>query len=500
MREFAKIKNDFIIIMKNRNNLNVSSIFNKKNNFSELILEFEKSQNSQMKLNEDSFCQWLLSSDSDSLGAPRFYIFVSQKRPDLKKIFNPTSSSYIIAIFDWLYAHGVKESEIEVLLPKFEKFARKRKALLENNYDGVNLFGYFNKISGLGEMARRTCSAIETINFPMSLVEIPIQSQPNLDKREQINSENLALFKNNLYVFSPQEDEYVRKIIHDSFLSPKKQELIYTTWETTVFPENLRDRLAAYSCVIVPSKFIQDNLNANFNIKSVLIPIPLRQVNRYKATIQDSILIEGDYFFMAFDLLSDFERKNPLAAVHAFKTAFADKSSRQISPKLVIKILNYDDKNVKIQELLKIISGNKKIIILKKHIESQKLKAIIKNSLALVSTHRAEGYGLFLLDAMAEGTLVIATNYSGNLEFMNNSNSILLPYQLEKIDRSSYYFNKKANNLWAEIDQSYLIDVFRNIYENSQKYHKLKIESKKVKSIYSSEEIGRQWKILFDGI
>jgi glycosyltransferase involved in cell wall biosynthesis len=45
-----------------------------------------------------------------------------------------------------------------------------------------------------------------------------------------------------------------------------------------------------------------------------------------------------------------------------------------------------------------------------------------------VSLHRAEGLGLTLADAMALGKPVIATRYSGNLDFMDDSNSFLVPF------------------------------------------------------------------------
>jgi glycosyltransferase involved in cell wall biosynthesis len=52
-----------------------------------------------------------------------------------------------------------------------------------------------------------------------------------------------------------------------------------------------------------------------------------------------------------------------------------------------------------------------------------------------VSLHRSEGLGLTLAEAMVLGRPVIATGYSGNLEFMNPSNSILVDYELTTLDR-----------------------------------------------------------------
>src|SRR5688572_32239647 len=45
-----------------------------------------------------------------------------------------------------------------------------------------------------------------------------------------------------------------------------------------------------------------------------------------------------------------------------------------------------------------------------------------------VSLHRSEGLGLTMAEAMARAKPVIATGYSGNLDFMNDANSYLVPY------------------------------------------------------------------------
>ena len=47
-----------------------------------------------------------------------------------------------------------------------------------------------------------------------------------------------------------------------------------------------------------------------------------------------------------------------------------------------------------------------------------------------VSLHRSEGLGLTMAEAMALGKPVIATVYSGNLQFMTPENSHLVDYQL----------------------------------------------------------------------
>ena len=83
---------------------------------------------------------------------------------------------------------------------------------------------------------------------------------------------------------------------------------------------------------------------------------------------------------------------------------------------------------------------------------------------AYISMHRAEGLGLGLLEAMQMGKPAVATGYSGNLEFMNRRNSILIDYKLTcpKTDFNPY----KDVTLWAEPDAECAATALRKLYED----------------------------------
>jgi glycosyltransferase involved in cell wall biosynthesis len=73
---------------------------------------------------------------------------------------------------------------------------------------------------------------------------------------------------------------------------------------------------------------------------------------------------------------------------------------------------------------------------------------LINSCDAYVSLHRAEGFGLGLAESMFFSKPVIATGYSGNLDFMNNKNSCIVPYKLIKLKKNAYPFWE--NQFWAE--------------------------------------------------
>ena len=74
-----------------------------------------------------------------------------------------------------------------------------------------------------------------------------------------------------------------------------------------------------------------------------------------------------------------------------------------------------------------------------------------------VSLHRAEGFGFGPAEAMWLGKPVIATGYSGNLDFMTAENSLLVDYRLVRIGPGAGPYPADAR--WADPDVEHAGDV-----------------------------------------
>ena len=68
------------------------------------------------------------------------------------------------------------------------------------------------------------------------------------------------------------------------------------------------------------------------------------------------------------------------------------------------------------------------IELMERYLEPREIAALIAKADCYVSLHRSEGFGLTLADSMALGTPVIATGYSGNMDFMDERNSYLVDW------------------------------------------------------------------------
>ena len=81
---------------------------------------------------------------------------------------------------------------------------------------------------------------------------------------------------------------------------------------------------------------------------------------------------------------------------------------------------------------------------------------------AYVSLHRSEGLGLRMAEFMLLGKPVIATNYSGNVDFMNTSNSLLVDYDLVPVGTLPPY---DSEHRWAEPSLEHAALLMRRLYE-----------------------------------
>jgi glycosyltransferase involved in cell wall biosynthesis len=78
------------------------------------------------------------------------------------------------------------------------------------------------------------------------------------------------------------------------------------------------------------------------------------------------------------------------------------------------------------------------------------IQALIAAADVLLSLHRAEGFGLTAAEAMALGTPVLATAFSGVLDFMDDDCALLVPARpAPVVDPQGIYGGRHT---WAEPD------------------------------------------------
>jgi glycosyltransferase involved in cell wall biosynthesis len=235
-------------------------------------------------------------------------------------------------------------------------------------------------------------------------------------------------------------------------------------WELEEFPDSFRGSFDLVNEVWTPTSFVADaiRLKAPEGVPVRTVHLPLeRPATDPTVTKHTFGLTDRFVFLFMFDFLSVFKRKNPLGVIHAFRTAFGNDEG----PVLVLKSINGSKRQREREQMKWAARGRKDIIFLDAYFDSVMNASLVASSDCYVSLHRSEGLGLTLADAMTLGKPVIATGYSGNLEFMNTGNSVLVPYseELVGLDAAPYSHNAK----WADPDLDFAADAMRRVASDS---------------------------------
>ena len=169
---------------------------------------------------------------------------------------------------------------------------------------------------------------------------------------------------------------------------------------------------------------------------------------------------DGFLFLFVFDYMSTTQRKNPVGLVEAFRGAFTPQDGAH----LLIKTINAPLRPLAEEELLWACHGRDDIHVIDRSLTGPERDALMAACDCYVSLHRSEGFGLTMAEAMSIGKPVIATGYSGNVDFMTAENSYLVDYDIVRVGPDCEIY--PADGEWAEPDLQQAARVMRSVYDD----------------------------------
>ena len=117
------------------------------------------------------------------------------------------------------------------------------------------------------------------------------------------------------------------------------------------------------------------------------------------------------------------------------------------------------------------------------------MQSMIELADVYVSLHRSEGYGLNMADAMARRTPVVATAYSGNLDFMDADSAELVGYDLVAVGKGNGPYDPEA--VWADPDLDGAAAAMRRLFDDSTHAAALADRAERhVRHHFSPERVG----------
>jgi len=326
---------------------------------------------------------------------------------------------------------------------------------------GVNVHAYLRGQFGLAENARLYARALLASGYPVALCDIDIALPHSLDDRslDAWIGKNAPYDVDIVFVNPDFLDEALSRMPHRPGKSPYV--IACWFWELEQFPRDWLPAIDRVDEVMVSSAFVENAVRSVTDKPVTRVPVPVGDVPDSGLQREDFGLdTEAFIFLCTFDFNSFLERKNPFAVIDAFRKAFPP---GRTDVRLVIKSSNGHRHPERLREVLNAVDGDGRILIRDDVIDRAHVHALQRCCDAYVSLHRSEGFGLGLAEAMRQGKPALATGYSGNLEFMNRGNSILVGYRLVPVEEGAYAHHDGQH--WAEANITEAATAMRRLVD-----------------------------------
>lgn len=323
---------------------------------------------------------------------------------------------------------------------------------------GVNLIGYLRSEMGVGESLRCAIRALRAAGIQVAVKSVDAPGPYRLGDRSFQENGSIPWRHNIFHVNADQAEAMVRRV--GPAVTGNRRNIGYWAWELEEFPDKWLPAFRLFDEIWTPSTFCQSAIARKSPVPVIRIPHSIDVPDCPPADRQALDIPAGAFVFLAvFDLLSVFERKNPLGLLAAFREAFAGSPTRH----LVLKINNSSQCPADLARLREALAGLP-VSVVDRTIDREQVAALIGACDCLVSLHRSEGFGLVLAEAMYLGKPVIATGYSGNTDFTKPDNSFLVDYDLVPVPPGCEPYEEGC--CWAEPRFDHAVSQLRLVAED----------------------------------
>jgi hypothetical protein len=412
---------------------------------------------------DDRFVAWLNEPVAGGLcpKVPRYLYSIYQDRLDLQRAFPDLAGPDGWHYLEWVRTDGAVQHDIPpALLPATSNGGDSQLSYVppDSLADGINIAGYFRAELGVGEVARLLTAAVEASEIPHSTLTydatLSRKGHHFLDRGQRGAPYNV----NVVCVNADQTPGFAKAAGQEFFEG--RHTAGYWFWELDRFPASMHQAFDYVDEVWTATRFVASGIQAIGRRPVYTIPPPVAVPPCSPDVTRKHLrLPEGFLFLFMFDFFSVLERKNPMGLIQAFGRAFRAGEG----PTLVIKTINGDQRLNELEKVQAAAAGRHDVVIVDDYYSAEEKNSLLGLCDCYVSLHRSEGFGLTMAEAMALEKPVIATGYSGNLDFMTPENSFLVDYSRVAVPAGCDPYPQGSP--WADPDLDHAAELMRRVYE-----------------------------------
>jgi len=412
----------------------------------------------------ERFMAWLAESVPIGVRAriPRYMYAIYEDRGDLRLAFPNLAGEDGPRYSEWIRVRGFEEEDIPIPRGSASVLGTdiiaSTFAPASDLVEGVNVVGYLHAEVGVGEAARLLTAAVEAAGIPHTTIsygQTPSRKAHAFNER----GDGRAIHDVNVLCINADQTHLFARDAGAGFFAGRHS-VGYWFWELDHFPETMHAAFDYVDEVWTATRFVASGIRA-IGLRPVhTIPPPLTVPQPSPTVTRQTLGLPSRFLFLyVFDFFSILERKNPLGVISAFQRAFRPNEG----PVLVLKTINGDSRLTDLERVRAAVGDRPDILIVDKYYSSTEKNSLVDLCDCYISLHRSEGLGLTMAEAMGLGKPVIATGYSGNLDFMTPENSYLVDYSIGVVPDGCLPYPKGSP--WAEPHLEQAAEYMRRVFE-----------------------------------
>ena len=321
----------------------------------------------------------------------------------------------------------------------------------------IHIIGYLRSETGLGESARSSIRAFAKVGIRTSLSDVPSSLEVPWAEPLEVADGQSEGSEINLVHLNP--DGLLGQLPQLLGGLEGRYNIGYWVWEVTRWPRQWKRAFDAVHEIWTPTRFSRNMIARHTDIPVVRVPHNVAPEVPESITRKYLGLPESAFLFLSIvDFRSLPERKNPIGAIEAYSRAVGATPEDVF---FVLKTANMavrPDVRARIEGLRRV---NPSLILMEGYLDRLVLNGLINCCDCFVSLHRSEGFGLTLAEAMYMGKPVIATGYSGNMDFMHEGNSLPVRYTLARLENDIVPYPRGSE--WATPDLDHAAELMQRV-------------------------------------
>lgn len=338
---------------------------------------------------------------------------------------------------------------------------------------GVNIFGYLNGLTAIGQNAWTSQSSIAAAGFE---VRTPALARSSLsDARQMDNRPPLPINLIHFGLIGAPTD-----MLNQGFdLFDGAYNIGLLVWESSALPPSARLTLDLLDEIWTPSSYCAAVFRQHFAGPVEVVPHAVDPAFAPPDANRPNPNRSGRpfRFYFCFDELSWCTRKNPAGAVEAFLQAFP---AGDEPVELIIKLRHAGGSGIatshaipsashrrEIGRFRQLAAQDARIRLLGGDYGTADMAALMRDCDCYVSLHRAEGFGYTMAEAMMCGKPVIASRYSGNLDYMDEGCAFLVG-GTERYMANDEYIDVPPGSRWFEPDLEDAAAAMRRVFQDDK--------------------------------